>query len=132
MKTEEKVSVVGIVDPMLLKGTFTRAEIMAEVRRLRPDFKDPSAAVSNGFRRQVHAGNHPALIEVERERKASAPKTGRRKAKNPDARMPLADKLAKIDAWASRLDEEVHAGFRRLEKFRLAAAAEPKMRRVWA
>lgn len=127
----EKPSITGIVDHMLIKGTFTRAEIMAEVARLRPDFKDPSAAVSNGMRRQLSLGNHPAIVEVYRERKAGTPKGSKRTKRNPDSRLPLADKLAKVDAWAARMDLEISSGFKRLAEFKERAAKEPRMRRVW-
>ena len=124
-------SIPGIVDPMLIKGTFTRAQIMDEVRRLRPDFKDPSAAVSNGMRRQQAAGNHPALVEIPRERKAPRPKSGKRTTRNPDARLPVVDRLAKLDAWAARVGDEVHAGFKRRDEFLAAAKLEPKHHRIW-
>lgn len=132
-KTDEKTlpSIPGIVDPMLLLGTFTRAQIMDKVRELRPDFKDPSAAVSNGFRRQVALGKHPALVEVYKERKARAVKSGKRTKANPDGRMPLKDRLAKVDAWAARMDTEIMAGFAHCAAIRAKGAAEPRMRRIW-
>ncbi len=126
-------SVPGIVDPMLLTGKYTRAQVMDEVRRLRPDFKDPSAAVSNGLIRLRKGNQAGGLVEVQRERKAKAPRAARtRTAGNPDNRLPLADKLAKLDAWAACTTSEVEAGFKRLAAYRAKTAAEPKHRQVWA
>ncbi len=131
MKTQELPSIPGIVDPMLVKGTFTRTQIMEEVRRLRPDFKDPSAAVSNGMRRQLALGNHPGLVEVHRERKVGAVKSGKRTTRNPDSRLPITDRLAKLDAWAERTTVEVVAGFKKLEDYKARSAGEPRHRRIW-
>jgi|CXWL01.1.fsa_nt_gi sirohydrochlorin ferrochelatase len=128
MKPTTLPSIPGIVDPMLIKGTFTRVQIMDEVRRLRPDFKDPSAAVSNGFRRQVAAGNHPAIVEIPRERKA--PKAPGVKRTRMAA--PITDRLAKLDEWATRMNDEIGMGFKRLAAYKLAQAKEPKLRRIWA
>jgi hypothetical protein len=122
----EKASIPGIVDPMLEAGTFTRQEIMAKVRELRPDFKDPSAAVSNGFRRLVAAGKYPALKD------AGAPRV-KRQPGAPRQASPavLAERLAKVDAWAARMDVEISDGFAKRDRFLASRAAEPKHRRVW-
>jgi hypothetical protein len=114
-------SIPGIVDPMLETGKYTRAEIMAKVRELRPDFKDPSAAVSNGFIRLRKQGKEGHLIEVERPRRAGRP-TG------PSQRT-VADRHAKIDAWAARMDLEIAEGFAKRDKF-MAQPRQP-MRRIW-
>ena len=122
MATPDKHSIPGIVDPMLLTGKYTRQQIMDEVRRLRPDFKDPSAAVSNGLIRCHKRGEHPGLIEGERARHTGV--------KRGPSISTLADRFAKIDAWAERATAEVAEGFRRFEAF--MAKPVPAVRRIWS
>jgi hypothetical protein len=40
--------------------------------------------------------------------------------------------MAKIDAWAARMDEEVKSGFKRMAEYRAKVALEPAHRRIWA
>lgn len=124
---EEKTSIKSIVDPMLLAAKYTRKEMMDEVRRLRPDFKDPSAAVSNAFRRLVAGGEHPGMKEVESvpraKRDPAAPKVL--------ARRTIDARVAKLDAWASETSEWVAAGFKRIEQFKVECAKRPKLEKVW-
>ena len=128
-----KVSVKTILNGPLLAGTHTREQLIALLRAQRPDLKSPSSTVSKRMMLLQAEGKHPALIEVYKpasERKATGGQ--RRRTGNPDARLPLADKLAKLDAWAQRTTEEIQAGFKRLAAYQAKAAAEPKHRRVWA
>ena len=123
---DNKISTSSIVDPMLEAGASTRAEIVAEVRRLRPDYKYPSAAVSNGFSRLVAAGKHPSTKDAgaRRERKSGVPRPV------PESR--IKERMAKIDAWAARMDQEIGDFFDRVRAFDIARAKEPKPRRIWA
>ena len=41
------------------------------------------------------------------------------------------DRMAKLGAWATRMDSEMKAGFARMAAMRAKAAAEPRMRRIW-
>ena len=50
------------------------SEIMDEVARVRPDFKDPSAAVSNGLHRFRTNGLEGSIKEGDRKRKARGPR----------------------------------------------------------
>ena len=125
MKEQEKPSVPGIVDPMLMKGTYSRAEIMAEVRRLRPDFKDPSAAVSNGMRRCAGKGT---VKDAPRERGSANMGTIGREA---SLDRWFKRRMAALDAWVERTDAEVSAGFRRLAEFQAVEAKRPRLHRVW-
>lgn len=122
MKTEKQASVPGIVDPMVEAGTYTRAEIMAKVRELRPDFKDPSAAVSNGIIRMRNAGKNCILKEGER-------KAVVRGHAAPSARRAIANRFAKLDAWAARMDIEIAEGFARFRKY--MDKPMPKYARIW-
>lgn len=119
-----KASIPSIVDPMLLKGTYTRAEIMAEVRAKRPDFKDPSAAVSNGFRRVMAAGENPGLKEGERRRSTAGTKRG-------PSQTTIKDAIIKIDTWAQRTTDEVCTAFKRQAKEKAEFKKRKKARRIW-
>ncbi len=127
-------SVPGIVDPMLKTGKYTRAQIMDEVRRLRPDFKDPSAAVSNGLIRLRQSNAAGGLVEVPKERKPKAANTGTRRRAGvvAGARRNIADSLQKIDDWAARMTDEISAGFRRRDEYLAEMALQPRHHRVWA
>lgn len=127
-----KVSVKVILNGPLLAGTHTREQLIALLRAQRPDLKSPSSTVSKRMMLLQAEGKHPALIEVYKpasQRKATGGQ--RRRTGNPDTRLPLQDRLAKLDAWAARTTEEVSAGFKRMQAMRDKAAAEPRHRRVW-
>jgi hypothetical protein len=124
-KTAAQVPIPSIVDPMIEQGIFTRAEIMAEVRRLRPDFKDPSAAVSNGFRRLVAAGKNACIKD------SGEPRKSRAGVPRAPAESVVKKRIEKIDAWAARMNDEIGEGFRRLAAFQAKTAKEPKLRRIW-
>ena len=130
--SEEKISVKVILNPMLLAGTFTREEMIAELRKKRPDLASPSSTVSKRFMLLQAEGKQPAIKETARERKTAAtPGTKRAAAAGPASSASLKERLAKIDEWAARADEEIMAGFRRRDEFLAKAAKEPKMRRIW-
>lgn len=129
MATQEKVLVASIVDPLLLAGGKTRKEIMEAVRAARPDFKDPSAAVSNAFRRLIQAGKNPSIVQTERSARAV-------KGRRPPAlaAKAVADRIAKVEAWAARMDQEIHQSFVRLAENNAVAHLERRknpVRAVW-
>ena len=101
---------------------------MAAIAAARPDFKDPSAAVSNCFRKLVAQGKHPGLVEVDRPRRAPG------SAETPAATLAKRREqgLARLDKWAEETTDEVKAGFAKLRKFQADCAAQPKARKVWA
>lgn len=126
-KEQKKVPAGDIAEPMLLAGTFTRAQIIEEIRRLRPDFKDPSAVISSRFRELVHAGKSPGLVEAARTTRQAA---SRLVEANSSRRREA--KLARLEQWAKETTEAVSEGFAKLAEFQRKVAAQPKARKVWA
>ena len=124
-----KMSAGDVAEPMLLEGTHMRAEIMAAIAKARPDFKDPSAAVSNRFRDLVAQGKHPGLVEVDRPRRAKG-KAGETPAATLAKRRE--QRLARLDKWAKETTDEVESNFAKLRKFQTDVAAQPKARKVLA
>lgn len=132
MKTTDatKVSISSIADPLLLAGVSTRTQIMDQIRKLRPDFKDPSAGIANRFRALVHDGKHPGIVQTDRPAKVKGAVRVPRAAK---ALSPVdtASRLTKLNEWAARMDIEIAGGFKRLRDYQAKCAAEPKLRRIW-
>ena len=118
-----RMSVSSIVDPLLMAGGKTREEIAGEIRRLRPDFKDPSAGISNRMRKLQEEGKNPSLAGSPvraRSSGASRPASG------------LKARFAAIDAWAARGDELVAFWSRRLAELQAADSKRQAFRRIWA
>ncbi len=120
-----KLSAGDIAEPMLLKGTHTRIEIMAEVARLRPDFKDPSAAVSNRFRLLVQQGKNPGLKEGVRPVRDGAALVAASRGAS------IKRRLEQWDEYVKRNKEEVSNYMARLRKMDAEHAKQPRLRRVW-
>ena len=121
-----KVSIPSIIDPMLLKGGFTRADIIAAVRAARPDYKDPAAPISDRMKALLKEGKAPSLVWGERKApRAKGVKVG-------PTRRTIDEGMARIDAWAARMDAEISAGFKRLAEMQAAEAARPRLKRIWA
>lgn len=125
MKKPDMVSIASVVDPMLLAGSHSRQEIMDAIRTARPDYKYPSSAVTNRFIALVQAGKTPAV-------KAAAAKGGIKAAVEGRVRKVRSEQMAKIEAWASRMDKEVADGFVRFHQAVEHNKSEPKPRKVWA
>ena len=125
MTKDGKVSVPSIIDPMLLAGTHTRADIIAAVRSARPDYKDPAAPISDRFKALVIAGKNPGLVEGERKPRAKGVPAG------PTVRT-IKQQMAKIDERAARVSEEVAAGFKWKDEFMAEVAKRPRAKHVWA
>ena len=112
-KKEKKVSVWDISFRMLTEGKYTRKEIMDEIRKQRPDFKDPSACVSNQMSRMRKA-DKPFTLKDAGVRKARKPKaTGNGEETGP--RIPLEEQRRRVLAWKERTTVEVAAGFKRVK-----------------
>lgn len=114
----DKVSVPGIVDVLLAKGTYTRKEIMAEVAKQRPDFKDPSAAVSNGMRRLQDKDQTGGIKEVPRAARASRSSSKSMFTKEDRIKREFVRHRADFAVGAKRREDE-------------SKIQKPKMKRVW-
>lgn len=126
-----KVSVSSIIEPLLLEGKSTRAEIVAKVKEARPDLKDPSAAISNVFRALAKADKNPHVVVVGGKVGVGA-KRGIEAAQAARVQQAHERRMDRIQEWADRTTTEVSALFKRRDEFRAAWKAEPKHKRVWA
>jgi len=119
----KKASVREIVDPMLKTGKYTRAEICAEILKARPDYKDPSAAVSDGMIRLRDSGTEWSMKDTPRK-----PRAERREA----IVMGPKGHMARFVVQMEQLRGLMHAGFQRREEEMQKINSMPKAKRIWA